>query len=390
MSLLDLPSELLIAILEQLGPCFFRENTSRLLVSRRWFIFAHEVLLSGLSLSTTCLDGFLSAAENDHFAEALEKSVRSVDLRVLNSDDEALQSIVHDLSPPDTVTLSWMQQRLIDDSVRSKYQADLSVPSLANVLHRCKRTRRLRIYTSCPRSSTFWNQPLNDISFHGVEPSGITNTKVDLSSLLLLSHLTDLEIDTGGTGLEGTTGHLCIPLQRILTNLKRLVLRVDTMCHQALDPPQADVVLPLEELTINLNIDRSPAYGITPYTRWCGKSYGPYRNPWPPSPDLGLALAQQAGLLVKRMRKPRTVRILWQNYKNMHLFETDVLTNTTRSLGEIARCDVQGKAIEPTRISYIGSIRNDFLLFYSEYRRMLHSVDDVLTQLKSRKQALHH
>ena len=391
MPLLDLPSELLIYILEQLGPCFFRKDTSRLRVSRRWFVFAHEVLLAGLSLSTTCLDGFLSAAGNANLAGALEKSVRSVDLRIFNSDYEALQFIVQDLNRPDRLTIEWIQQRLIDNVVRSKYQADRSVSSLAKVLHERKHTRRLRIYTFCPRTSFFWDQFFSADSSYGPPISEITTFELDLSSLLLLGHLTDLEIDTSGAELENTAGHLCKSLQRILTTLTRLVLRVRTICPQALTLPEGDVVLPLEELTINLSIDRSPANGIMPFTRWCGENSDQHQNPWPwPHEELGLALSQQASHLVKRMRKPRVVKILWQNFETLDLIEADVLTNTTTSLGELAQWNAQSEAIELASNVYVGSVRRDFLLFYSEYRRALHYVRDIFREIKSRTHSHSH
>ena len=55
MQLLDLPTELLLSILECIGPISLRSSVDNLLVSKQWYRAAIKVFLSDLDLSTLYL-----------------------------------------------------------------------------------------------------------------------------------------------------------------------------------------------------------------------------------------------------------------------------------------------------------------------------------------------
>ena len=339
MLLLDLPSELLICILEHLGSAFFQEDINRLRVCRRWFSLAHEILLSTFHLSRNNLRTFVSIASPANHSEALERSLRDVSLRISGSDEEVLQSMLQDPSFSNRLSVSCILWHMFKASGSSQFQSN--VPDLAKLLQRCTNMRRLRIYTSCGRfsPSRFW-------PFHVNIPNIPWKFRIDLSNLLVLDHLTDLEIDTCGAELKDTVGHVCASLHNRLGVLKRLVLRMLSLCPTALTIPEGLTILPLEELTINLSMDRSPACENTPYTCWCGTTYPLLRSSCPRFLQLRTALEQQAASLVPRMRKARTVRILWQDDSTLHLLASDLLTGEVTSLGENARWNAQGEPIE--------------------------------------------
>jgi hypothetical protein len=59
MALMRLPSELLLLILESLGPKFFREDVGRLTISKKWLDLAWGVYARDLQLTESSLGKFI-------------------------------------------------------------------------------------------------------------------------------------------------------------------------------------------------------------------------------------------------------------------------------------------------------------------------------------------
>jgi hypothetical protein len=79
-----------------------------------------------------------------------------------------------------------------------------------------------------------------------------------LANLLAVNNLTTLELDTWGTYLVTRNGresiHICLSISALLANLRRLWLRMRSVCPIALRAPPGDSGICLAELIINLSL----------------------------------------------------------------------------------------------------------------------------------------
>lgn len=82
MELLDLPSELLVNIVNFVGPGYFREDVGRTAVSKVWYNVARPVLLSYVRLSTSSLLVVLRSLRNQNALAAAQRFTAAVDLRL--------------------------------------------------------------------------------------------------------------------------------------------------------------------------------------------------------------------------------------------------------------------------------------------------------------------
>ncbi|KAF2183367.1 hypothetical protein K469DRAFT_690114 [Zopfia rhizophila CBS 207.26] len=308
MSLLRMPTELLLQILGCLGSSFFCEDPRRLAVSRQWFLLARKVFLEDVRLSPKSLEQLLYNPSESRLA-ALKQNLRSIDLQLNGLENK--KSKVSDWDrclwlAPCAATL------------------DQELNGLITILQDCKKLRALRLTASREFPAT----SLRIDRF-------IYLWSCRVLKLITLDNLTTLTLDTCGTMLPGIGPHhegkhLCASISSLLTTLRHLRLRMRSICPVAFRLPKGDTPLPLMEVVVNISIyGDSPKDHPTLYSRKCGFNLR-RRHPLKEMQD-------RAKLLVARMSLLRRVRIL--SGPAGHLKSWDALTGKRRTLADGAEWD---------------------------------------------------
>ncbi|EPE06639.1 hypothetical protein F503_03066 [Ophiostoma piceae UAMH 11346] len=241
MGLLDLPPELLLRIFTYVGAEYFREDISRLVVSKRWYSSAWETFASFLRLTAIPLARL--AAEDqapteggtglDSAFTTYERVLSEIDIEVLGFEEERDGDRDGDgddaSKDEDTDDYAMLTGIISTPPVATEpSQLTMAFAQLAVVLKRCNSLSHMRLRTGPDMSSTWqpkapilWTQPLADI--------------------LAMEHLTSLDFDTAGALPMHAPGqpkaHLCEAISALLPNLHRLRCRMDDICASILDVP---------------------------------------------------------------------------------------------------------------------------------------------------------
>ena len=215
-------------------------------------------------------------------------------------------------------------------------ELDKDLVRLAAMIKHSPKLRILRIQAASERSAI--QRPRPDYLF-------LPTIHVFLSS----TNLTSLELDLSGTQLlprpdqEHSEGlHMCTRIAALLTTLRRLRLRLRTICPDVLKPTQHSTKLRLSELLINLSLyHEAPQYHNTRngHATCCGSPSGGFLQ-------LSADLEYQAQVLAAQMAAPKCVRVLTHDVPFMTMRAFDVLTGKSVVLHEDAEWDDDGIVIE--------------------------------------------
>ena len=291
MPLIELPTEIQIQILSYLGTPFFRESTSRLTVCKKWYLIAESVIRKDVHLGFKGLLYFLNPPPREPLEAGLPQWVKTQTRSLMISVSDSLKT--YDKSVEDNET--WKRYAPLIQYVREGFEY------IQESLHELKNLEELtiRVHTAAKDVTT--------------DPSSIKE-RVGLpyfaAGLQLPGHLRcldSLELDLCTIGVDCSDGKgWCEALNELLWSLRRLRLRLSTMCPRVLQinehmPPK----LALEHLIINTDLRIGPRHRITDWTRVCGSLWE--NNEFYDHADL----IDAASLIVPRMRNPKIVRIVW-------------------------------------------------------------------------------
>lgn len=213
MALLDLPSELIFQIFDLVGESYFREDTRRLAVCKKWHSLVLYFLLTDLKLSWEAVNSLTHSPGRDARLDLLKSVMVTADIKLHGN---------LNLLPPH----NFSGQKLSTDGRRHEEYLDESLAELATTLKECKKFNGL--YITARRARTYIMQ---------------SYLYADTISLFLrTTRLTFLTLDLHGTPLihresEGSRTHLCPIIANLLPTLRRLHLRMRCLCTDVLSPP---------------------------------------------------------------------------------------------------------------------------------------------------------
>jgi hypothetical protein len=327
MSLLSLPQELLLHILGYLGSSFFHEETRRLVVCKQWFASAHVVFLATIYLSSNTLERLLNTQTETGLSQ-LKHNLRDVSLRLQGFPD--WQAGVA-RGPIDSETLDTWTNDL-----------DRKLTEFVGILRNCTNLEAIQLKALPECRLTFANFPRWNYLHAGTLNYLHAGTLVNL---LAVNNLTTLELDTWGTHLimrngGGENTHICLSISALLPNLRRLRLRMRSVCPIALRAPPGDSGICLAELIVNLSLygDSSTDNPIA-FSKQCGTlGHGGLLQ-------LRRDMEERMSLLVSRMSYPKFARILSHSFPDPRMQSWDALTGRRMILRDGAAWDDDGRTI---------------------------------------------
>lgn len=242
--LMNLPSEILLLILEHLPASFFQQNLARLTLSRRWYSLAFPIYYPRIELTPRVISRLVHRKSKalDKARAQLRKSLRCANIvipGVKTSDPDSLWPNVansHGRWNHDTVAAT------------TSFNTTRNLCRLYLLLHECRELRTVR-FTAAWQNHAWRADPLQPsyLCLHSLEPY-----------VTLMTHVTSLDLDLCGTDVvnaAGETAHFCDHLRQLLSRLRTLRLRMRSICHVALLPLEGRDVT-LGELSVNLYLGR--------------------------------------------------------------------------------------------------------------------------------------
>ncbi|KAL1875135.1 hypothetical protein VTK73DRAFT_10272 [Phialemonium thermophilum] len=319
MALLELPPELLCMILGCLGSEFFRQDVSRLAVSRKWYYFARNSLLRDLRLSEISLRKFTS----DEAILTLCKAHVSVVVISLEGHQNP--------NPLWTLEAGEISTNVPEPDEWTN-ELNYSLEKLADMLRHAPGLRHLGLKAGPERPDLGWGRE----GYLMIKP---------LSDLLSMRHLTSLDFDIAGSYPRSRACdlgiHLCRSINALLPSLRRLRCRMDAVCEDLLDPPTPDSYLLLKEVIVNLSLSEL-SDDITSYrypvccTTASSTTFLEMRD----------MLIDRATTLSQRLLNPQTVRVIWHELPSLTRYAWDAIAAQRIQLGPGTKWDAEGWVVD--------------------------------------------
>ncbi|KAK0710363.1 hypothetical protein B0T21DRAFT_376472 [Apiosordaria backusii] len=302
-------------------------------ICKQWSEFAHTACFRDFYVTQKTLRCLLSSPYVESSLRLVKNSVETLDLNLKGFEDW------------DSIPLSRQDPRAVNvwngahgHAVRAAWTTELNndLLYLATIIKQSRRLRILRIQATSELHPLLRFLERRDYLFLST-----------IRAFLSASNLTSLELDLCGTRLmphqsqeNGEGFHVCTSIAALLPTLRRLRLRMRTICADVLKPPQHCTSLSLNEMLINLSLsNESPVTTSAAHATRCGSSTGGFLQ-------LKADMEKQAQVLVAQMAAPKIVRILTHTLPNIKMQAFDVLTGRNVTLSEGAEWDDDGEAIE--------------------------------------------
>ena len=321
-----LPSELILSILELLGPEFLHERPARLLVSRSWYRTALSVHLSEISLTTDSLAKFIwSIIHVDGYLESVQSHLKVFHITLGNFENWSkgnLKCLIPFRKIPGFDKLGECDRADKCIAALNEYY----LLQLGKVLRNCSRLEKLSLAAGTES---------HDDIFYPQDRDYLLSQPIN--GILQLQHLRSLQIDMTGTFFidlfDHLQSHVCLSIRALLPTLRQLRCRLTSTCPRILDLPEDSPQLDLEELIINLCIPESadPPIGYAhvpdpPDTQYylpnvCRKATEDELHENVPK-------SLKAGLLhvMSLMKNPKIVRLLTPRLNALEMVSFDVKT----------------------------------------------------------------
>lgn len=350
MSLLQLPSETLIQVMDYVGSSYFRQDLERLMVCKQWYLFASAACFKDLRLCQKNLRCLLSSPDARRSLLLVKDNLEILDLELKGFEDWG--SIPPPRAyPPDINVLGasvWHGE--IGDALLEAWTTvlDDDLNELASIAKESKRLRVIRIKALSEYHPLFPHLPRRDY----LSPYTIQN-------LLSVKNLTTLELDLCGSNLmplqeHHDDFHVCTSIGAILTSLRRLRVRMRTICADVLRLQHHNTSLRLSEVLINLSLsNESPTTTWAAHSKQCGSTV-------PGILSLQAAIKDQAEALAARMDSPKLIRILTHSLPQIEMLSLDILTGKRMVLADKMGWEDDGKTIKDVSDSESEILDDDF------------------------------
>ena len=256
--LLDLPSEILVLILEEVGGRNLRRSTSYLTMCRKWYEAARAVYLSGLDVSKIQIHGCdidnISGKWNRSSQRSLiHKNTRELGVRLFghwwDQNSKAMMDESNEDKPnePPAEFSNAEGRRAV-----MQWQRNVLDPNMKRIFHNLKNLEvlgRVSLETVLDASDEVGPQ------WPYLNSSTIATFLNNLPITKDLMHLT-LDICSGLNYDEPNDAHICEELARILPRLETVRLRLKLICPSIFDLP-IDITaedIRLKSLVIKLHL----------------------------------------------------------------------------------------------------------------------------------------
>lgn len=232
-----LPSEILLMILERLPASFFQQDVRRLAVSKRWYSLAWPTFYPRIEFTPRVISRLVHRKSRsvDRSRALLRKSLRRVNI------------VLEGVGP------------------RGR-RDNLCFDTPANLARFCLMLLEFRELKAVRFAARWQNMdwpadPLQRdyLPMRSLEPY-----------LTLLTHVTSLDLDLCGTDVTDAAGapvHLCPHVRPLLARLRSLRLRLRSLCHMCLWPPDPLRPVSVADLTLDLYLghvsDHNPKLNMT-------------------------------------------------------------------------------------------------------------------------------
>jgi len=318
-----------------MGSSYFREDLGRLAVCKQWFACARAVYFRDLALSPKALRRLLSSPEVGQSLILAKANLKSLNLNLKGFEDWNVIPMRQG-SAPDADALdasSWDSHlgRAVLEAWTTVLDEDLT--RLASIVKDSRKLQVIRIQASSEHHPMLPSLPRRDYL-----------SIPTIRALLSAKNLTVLELDTCGTRLIPRQGcndfHICEIIGELLATLRRLRLRMRSICADVLRPQNNIINLHLTEVLINLSLsNESPTITSATHSLRCGSTAGGL---------LGLKadIEEQAQALAVHMAYPRIIRILTHSLPQLEMQSLDVLTGRRMILADGMAWENDGKNVE--------------------------------------------
>ncbi|KAH9883305.1 hypothetical protein F4778DRAFT_697825 [Xylariomycetidae sp. FL2044] len=346
MSLLRLPAEILTQIMDGVGSSYFREDLGRLTICRQWFSFARTACFKDLQLCQKSLRSLLSSQDVGKSLLLISDSVETLDLELEGlgngSSARGPQSYSQDANVPDNSNFDGNLEHALS-AARAVLDNDMA--QLAIMAKRSRRLRTIRMQTLggyCP-----------------LLPRCGYLSVATIRALLSVQNLTVLELDLCGTSLMPQEGHsddfhVCTSIGALLTTLRRLRLRMRSICADALRPQHHETSLRLSEVLINLSLSNESTMTTSmTHSTPCSSTGGRFLK-------LKADIEDQAEALATRMISPKIVRVLTHSLPQLEMRSLDILSGKCMILADDMAWEDDGKTEEDCSDSESDILDDDF------------------------------
>ncbi|KAI1276339.1 hypothetical protein F5Y07DRAFT_367117 [Xylaria sp. FL0933] len=320
MPLLQLPAELLLCILSHVGAGFFRQDISRLTISKQWYSLAWQIFVQDIYLTSQSL---MRLTENLDVLMRSQPRISTVELSLEGFKEP---------NPLTQIDRRGTYGVDVDDVDQWTARLNYSLFNLTGLLQQSSGLRHVKLKAGS-------EYELGYLWRHGylmVKP---------LADLLSVCHLTSLEFDVGYYALGQTDdphAHLCCSINSLMKSLRRLHCRMTNICERLLEPPKDGTTFNLEEVIVNLCLSE-PSESVMFYRvpRRCNSMQG--ETFW----QLKDAIESQATELVGHLSNPRMVRVIWHKLPAPNIFAYDAIKRQRLRLGETnTNWDAKGEIID--------------------------------------------
>ncbi|KAF2021851.1 hypothetical protein BU24DRAFT_339445 [Aaosphaeria arxii CBS 175.79] len=332
MSLLQLPPELLIQVMDYVGSSFFAEDLERLIICKYWFSVACSAYFKHLRLCQKTLRRLLSSQFVDRNLSLVKDNLEFLDIDLKGFEDWNYEYLPGSPSDPQDLYYSDMTSTKPILAVwTTVLNHDLT--QLYMTAEQSWKFRGLHIRAWSERHPHFHLRPRRDYLFLST-----------VRTLLMAEHLSVLELDLCGTLLvprdeDGDDPHICTSISALLPTLSRLKLRMRSICAGVLTPSRHDTKSLLKEVLINLSLsNESPLITSAAHSTPCDVAGGG-------TVQLMADIEDQAKALVACMESPKIVRILTHTLPNLELRSLDVLTGKSMTMTKDMAWEDDGEAI---------------------------------------------
>jgi len=310
--------------MDHVGSSYFREDLGRLTVCKRWFGFARTACFKDLQLSQKTLRRLLSSRDVGRSLLLIKDSLEILDLELKGFEDWS--SIPEPQSYP-------RNGNALDASSWATV-LDNGLAQLAIIAKESRKLRIIRIQASSENHPLLPHLPRRDYL-----------SLSTIRALLSVKNLMVLELDLCGTFLiprqEHRDGfHVCTSISALLTTLRRLRLRMRSICADVLRLQHHDTSLRLSEVLINLSLsNESPMTTSAAHSTRCGSTGGGFLK-------LKADIEDQAEALAAHMASPKIIRILTHSLPQLEMRSLDVLTGKCMILADDMAWEDDGKTVE--------------------------------------------
>ncbi|KAJ5587860.1 uncharacterized protein N7459_003625 [Penicillium hispanicum] len=296
MSLQELPTEILLIILEFVGRCACRTTKARsLTVCKWWHRLAEPIFLEDITVSASRLSKLSSASQT---------KIRLFTQRLAVNVGDTSPSPVHAKG-----------QHPHGRHLRLKRSQEKRL-----VLHLERLNLLLRNCSSLESFSLGCFPDLSDSLLGSWSPSRLLDS-------LWSSKISRLEMDTGGVDFGTETGHLCPQLALQIPSLRFVRLRMRSICPDILRLQHAGTFGPsrIEELIINLSLADLNQYSISLSAHCSGHS---------PGLDLAEDMIVAGKAAVRDTPSLKTLKIVGYIFPSGQAVTHDCVADITKILSE--------------------------------------------------------